>query len=118
MDNQRLLIWAFFGLMAWMTYQTWLQDYGPKPVAPVDRQHRAVNTASSAWRRAMEDDLPELGQPDPATSFPIDRQCSSRIGDNDRTEHPRQDRRVGGRDQPARRHAAERGNAEVPGCER
>ena len=34
MDNQRLLIWAFFGLMAWITYQTWVQQYGPQPVQP------------------------------------------------------------------------------------
>ena len=31
MDNQRLLIWASFGLLAWMTYQAWLQDYSPTP---------------------------------------------------------------------------------------
>ena len=31
MDNQRLLIWAFFALMAWMTYQAWMEDYGPQP---------------------------------------------------------------------------------------
>ncbi len=30
MDNQRLLIWAIFGLTAWMTYQAWMQDYGPQ----------------------------------------------------------------------------------------
>ena len=29
MDNQRLLIWSFFGLLCWLTYQTWLQDYAP-----------------------------------------------------------------------------------------
>jgi YidC/Oxa1 family membrane protein insertase len=34
MDNQRLLVWAAFGLMLWFTYQAWVQDYGPKP-APV-----------------------------------------------------------------------------------
>ncbi len=34
MDNQRLLIWAFFGMMVWLTYQAWVQDYGPKPVVP------------------------------------------------------------------------------------
>jgi len=33
MDNQRLLIWAFFGLMGWITYQTWMQDYAPPPGA-------------------------------------------------------------------------------------
>ena len=32
MDNQRLLVWATFGILLWFTYQTWLQDYGPKPV--------------------------------------------------------------------------------------
>jgi YidC/Oxa1 family membrane protein insertase len=34
MDNQRLLVWAAFGMLAFMTYQTWLQDYGPPPVEP------------------------------------------------------------------------------------
>ena len=62
MDNQRLLIWAFFGLMAWMTYQTWVQDYGPKP-APVvteqtERPPETVNLAPGA-----DDDLPEIGDP-------------------------------------------------------
>jgi len=31
MDNQRLLVWAVFGMLAWMTYQAWMMDYGPKP---------------------------------------------------------------------------------------
>ncbi len=31
MDNQRLLPWALFGMMAWLSYQAWMQDYGPKP---------------------------------------------------------------------------------------
>ena len=62
MDNQRLLIWAFFGLMAWMTYQTWVQDYGPKP-APVvteqtERPPETVNLEPGA-----DDDLPEIGDP-------------------------------------------------------
>jgi YidC/Oxa1 family membrane protein insertase len=33
MDNQRLLIWATFGLLLWMTYQAWVQDYGPPTAA-------------------------------------------------------------------------------------
>ena len=32
MDNQRLLVWAAFGLMLWFTYQAWVQDYARKPV--------------------------------------------------------------------------------------
>jgi len=38
MDNQRLLIWAFFAMMAWITYQTWVQDYAPRPAQPVADQ--------------------------------------------------------------------------------
>ena len=34
MENQRLLVWGFFGLMAWFTYQAWMADYGPKAPAP------------------------------------------------------------------------------------
>ena len=30
MDNQRLLVWAAFGMLAFMTYQAWLQDYAPQ----------------------------------------------------------------------------------------
>jgi YidC/Oxa1 family membrane protein insertase len=33
MDNQRLLIWGLFGFLAWITFQTWQQDYAPKPAA-------------------------------------------------------------------------------------
>ena len=32
MDNTRLFTWAFFGMMLWLTYQAWQQDYGPKTV--------------------------------------------------------------------------------------
>ncbi len=33
MDNQRLLVWASFGMLAWLTYQAWQADYaaGPAP---------------------------------------------------------------------------------------
>jgi YidC/Oxa1 family membrane protein insertase len=31
MDNQRLLVWAAFGLLAWLTYQQWLQEQTPAP---------------------------------------------------------------------------------------
>ena len=34
MDNQRLLVWAAFGLMLWITYQAWMQDYGQRPAQP------------------------------------------------------------------------------------
>ena len=38
MDNQRLLIWGFFGLLVWVTYQTWVQDYTPRPAAITEQQ--------------------------------------------------------------------------------
>jgi YidC/Oxa1 family membrane protein insertase len=31
MENQRLLIWATFGMLMWLTYQAWTRDYGPQP---------------------------------------------------------------------------------------
>jgi len=35
MENQRLLIWATFGMLLWMTYQAWVADYGPAAAGPV-----------------------------------------------------------------------------------
>jgi YidC/Oxa1 family membrane protein insertase len=59
MDNQRLLIWGLFGLLAWITYQTWVQDYAPKPVAAPTDQLQQGEFATP------EDDseLPELSAP-------------------------------------------------------
>ena len=54
MDNQRLLVWAFFGMMAWLTYQAWMQDYAPKPVtAPAATETPTIEPATDI-------DLPEL----------------------------------------------------------
>jgi len=49
MDNQRLLIWATFGMLLWMTYQAWKQDYAPAPLAPtpVAEQQTAPPPADS-----------------------------------------------------------------------
>ena len=63
MDNQRLLIWAFFAVMAWMTYQAWMQDYGPKP-APGEP------VAEEAPIEPPDSGLPELG--DLPVDAPID----------------------------------------------
>ena len=60
MDNQRLLIWAFFGLMGWITYQTWVQDYAPKPVATPTEQLAQQPELSAPTDGA---DLPELSAP-------------------------------------------------------
>lgn len=34
MDNLRLLIWATFGMLLWMTYQAWVTDNAPPSAAP------------------------------------------------------------------------------------
>ena len=46
MDNQRLLVWAAFGLLAFMTYQAWLQDYGPQPQPPTSTTQQAVGESA------------------------------------------------------------------------
>ena len=53
MDNQRLLIWAFFGMMVWLTYQAWMQDYGPRPEA-------APTTVTQPVAEQQDPGLPEL----------------------------------------------------------
>jgi len=56
MDNQRLLIWAGLGLMSYITYQTWLQDYAPQPAATVVEQAQAASPEADDG----SDSLPEL----------------------------------------------------------
>jgi YidC/Oxa1 family membrane protein insertase len=61
MDNQRLLIWAIFALLAWMTWNQWQAAYGPQPEAvPATQEQPAIEPL------ATEGDLPELGAPDVA----------------------------------------------------
>ena len=54
MDNQRLLVWATFGMMLWLTYQTWTQDYGPG-AQTTDQQETAERLASPADDGALPD---------------------------------------------------------------
>jgi YidC/Oxa1 family membrane protein insertase len=69
MDNQRLLIWAFFGLIGWITYQTWIQDYAQQPVATTSQAVLQSELTSEGG------DLPELSAPTDGalnTLLPID----------------------------------------------
>ncbi len=71
MDNQRLLIWAFFGLTVWMTYQTWMADYGPRPadtVAEPTRQSGELMPLDTP----TDQDLPALGETTAAPSLTED----------------------------------------------
>ena len=67
MDNQRILIWGFVLLLGWITYQTWLQEYGPQPVQPVADQ--AEETLSTPDVAAAAEELPAITDTgdDPAT---------------------------------------------------
>ena len=55
MDNQRLIIWGFFAVMAYLTWQTWMEEYGSKAQAPV------ATTEGPALPVDKLDALPELG---------------------------------------------------------
>lgn len=57
MENQRLFIWALFGLMAFMTWTAWQQDYAPRPV-PAD------TSSQQAAERLPPDDAPGTDLPD------------------------------------------------------
>jgi YidC/Oxa1 family membrane protein insertase len=66
MDNQRLLVWAAFGLLVFMTYQTWLQDQAPPPA----QDTVAAPVAAPPGVVAGDDDaLP--GLPGPETGAPV-----------------------------------------------
>jgi len=54
MDNQRLLIWSFFGVMLFLTWQAWLEDYGQRP-----QQTRSTPVSQSPPAQGL-DDLPDL----------------------------------------------------------
>jgi len=57
MDNQRLLIWGLFALLAWVSYQTWVQDYAQKPVVTPVEQAQPSPTGNA------DGDLPTLAAP-------------------------------------------------------
>ncbi len=63
MDNQRLLIWAFFILLGWMTWQTWQRDYGPQPVPPSPEQGQQQGEQPLVMPDTLEataESMPEL----------------------------------------------------------
>lgn len=63
MENQRLLIWATFGLMLWLSYEAWMQDYGPAPQAATSSETTSAPTVPS-----VTDDLPQLAATADATA--------------------------------------------------
>jgi YidC/Oxa1 family membrane protein insertase len=53
MDNQRLLIWAVFLMLCWVTWQAWITDYAPEP-PPATTEQGGLPPADAG--------LPELGE--------------------------------------------------------
>jgi len=69
MDNQRLFIWAIFVFLGWITYQTWVEQYGPKPVEPVVEQRDELGVVPDVT--AGDEELPALSDA-PADTGTID----------------------------------------------
>jgi len=74
MDNQRLIIWGFFAIMAYLTWQTWMEDYGPEPTPPpappAENGDPAVPVVGDAATELPEissttDELPAVGTAEP-----------------------------------------------------
>jgi YidC/Oxa1 family membrane protein insertase len=60
MDNQRLLIWGLVFILGWMTWQTWQQEYGPRPVT--QSMEGPADLAPDV--PAVDEDLPAIATPD------------------------------------------------------
>ncbi len=54
MDNQRLLLWASFGMVLFLIYQAWIQDYAPAAAAtqPAVAGHGKAGAGNDPRRRA------------------------------------------------------------------
>jgi len=60
MDNQRLIIWSFFGFMCILTYQAWNLDLVQNGLE--DNRGREVNERSFETTTKLDNKLPELNQ--------------------------------------------------------
>ena len=68
MDNQRLLIWALFAFLAWITYQTWVEDNAPVPVqTAADQTAEAISAPEVV---AGDEELPSISDSGPAEALP------------------------------------------------
>jgi YidC/Oxa1 family membrane protein insertase len=56
MDNSRLFIWAFFGMMLWLTWQAWQADNRPPPVVTTP----AAEEVAPGLPEVGEAGLPEM----------------------------------------------------------
>ncbi|MEM1175363.1 MAG: membrane protein insertase YidC [Pseudomonadota bacterium] len=72
MDNQRLLTWGLFIMMAWFTYQTWQLDYNtPEPVA-VEAADGLADALPSQELPDVSSDLPEVDGDTSEVAAPVE----------------------------------------------
>ncbi len=72
MDNQRLLTWGLFIMMAWFTYQTWQLDYHtPDQPVPVEEAPDLADSLPSQDLPEVTQSLPEVqGDAQPVAAEP------------------------------------------------
>ncbi len=83
MDNQRLLVWATFGLMAFLTWEAWNRDYAPPPPA-VDAptaEAPAMPAASDSLPEISDDAVPSLASDEPASPAELPALADADRGD-------------------------------------
>jgi len=72
MDNQRLIIWGLFAVMAYLTWQTWMETYGPQPAPPTPVSEDAVlpvdDLGALPELAAEDEELPTVGEAPVTTS--------------------------------------------------
>lgn len=70
MDNQRLMTWGVFVILAWMTYQAWMMDYArpPAPAVVADPASELVVLDDSVELPVLADDM--TGSPASADELP------------------------------------------------
>ncbi len=61
MDNQRLIVWGAFFILAYLTWQTWQQEYGPAPQAPATETGEPTGEPAVPVLGDAVSDLPEIG---------------------------------------------------------
>ncbi len=65
-NNPRIYLWVALGLLLLLNYQTWMVDYGPRPLPPgaPAAEHRAAHGDTSA---DLGSRVPEVALPAPAS---------------------------------------------------
>ena len=83
MDNIRVFLWGGLGLLLWISYTTWQQDYAPVQVAPITTDKPDIESAPTLPSAPPDlPDLPEvpgtqatpdISAPEPAVTRPMIR---------------------------------------------